>query len=137
MPTDAITLFKQAAAQLQQEEAYLYYAHARQQNDEDEALQQCIGQFNLLRQQLTQAAQNGEDEDRQKILDQQLREAYGQVMANPSMQRYNEAKQAMDTVLGYISAIIDAACAGEDPMLVEEPHGCTGQCAGCAGGCHS
>ena len=51
---DAITLFKQAAAQMQKEEAYLYYAHARQQNDEDAALQDAIGEFNLVKMELQQ-----------------------------------------------------------------------------------
>ena len=38
MAKDAITMFKEAAAQLQQEEAYLALEGTRKKNDEDEAL---------------------------------------------------------------------------------------------------
>lgn len=47
MAKDAITMFKEAAAQLQREEAYLALEGTRKKNDEDEALQQLIGDFNL------------------------------------------------------------------------------------------
>ena len=49
MAKDAITMFKEAAAQLQREEAYLALEGTRKKNDEDEALQQLIGDFNLAR----------------------------------------------------------------------------------------
>lgn len=133
---DAITMFKQAAAQLQKEEAYLYYAHARKANDEDTALQDRIGEFNLLRMELSRAMED-ENADKAKTeeLNARLSTMYTELMATESMKNYNEAKTGLDTVLNYINAIIQAACTGEDPMLVEEPHGCTGDCSGC-GGCH-
>ncbi len=49
MAKDAITMFKEAAAQLQRERAYVALESARKKNDEDEALQQLIGDFNLAR----------------------------------------------------------------------------------------
>ena len=134
---DAITLFKQAAAQMQKEEAYLYYIHTRQANDDDQALQDKIGQFNLLRMELQQAtADKNADEEKTALLNQQLSDLYSEIMDTEGMKNYNEAKEGMDTVIGYINAIIQAACNGEDPMLVEEPHGCTGNCSNC-GGCHN
>ena len=47
MAKDAITLFKEAAAQMQREETYLALMGAMQKNDEDETLQQLIGDFHL------------------------------------------------------------------------------------------
>lgn len=134
---DAITMFKQAAAQLQKEEAYLYYAHARKENDEDTALQDQIGAFNLLRMELSQAmADENADEAKTQQLNQKLSDMYTKIMESDSMLKYNEAKTGLDTVLNYVNAIIQAACNGEDPALVEEPHGCTGSCSSC-GGCHN
>ena len=46
---DVIDLFKKAAAALQTDERYLALAAARKANDEDEALQDMIGEFNLAR----------------------------------------------------------------------------------------
>ena len=46
---DAIDLFKKAAVALQTDERYLALAAARKANDEDEALQELIGEFNLAR----------------------------------------------------------------------------------------
>jgi cell fate (sporulation/competence/biofilm development) regulator YlbF (YheA/YmcA/DUF963 family) len=133
---DAITMFKEAAAQLQKEEAYLYYAHARQQNDEDMGLQDAIGEFNLVKLELQQSmADENADPAKTEELNRKLSEMYTSIMENPCMVNYNEAKSGMDTLLAYINAIITAACNGEDPMLVEEPHGCTGSCSTC-GGCH-
>lgn len=133
---DAITLFKQAAAQMQKEEAYLYFVHAREENDADEALQDKIGQFNLMRMEMQQlAADKNADETKTDLLSQQISDLYDEIMATDAMKNYNEAKQGMDTLINYINAIIQAACNGEDPLSVEEPHGCTGSCSTC-GGCH-
>lgn len=49
MAKDAITMFKEAAAQLQKEIEYVALDSARKMNDEDEALQELIGDFNLAR----------------------------------------------------------------------------------------
>ncbi len=133
---DAITMFKQAAAQMQKEEAYLYYLHARQKNDEDTELQDRIGAFNLLRMELQQSmADENADDAKTQQLNRQLSDMYTEIMENGSMKNYNEAKAGMDTLISYINAIIQAACNGEDPMQVEEPHGCTGSCSTC-GSCH-
>ena len=80
-------------------------------------------------------ADENADPAKTEALNHRLSEMYTSIMENPCMVNYNEAKAGMDTVLAYINAIITAACNGEDPMLVEEPHGCTGSCSTC-GGCH-
>ena len=133
---DAITMFKEAAAQLQKEEAYLYYAHARKENDEDVELQDSIGEFNLVRMELQQAtSEQPQDEAKVEALSEKLNGMYDVIMQRPTMANYNEAKAGMDSLLAYINAIIQAACNGDDPLQVEEPSTCTGDCSGCAG-CH-
>ena len=56
-------------------------------------------------------------------------------MNNESMQAYNEAKNEMDSLMQYINAILTTAVNGGDPMTVEEPSSCSGDCSGCSG-CH-
>ena len=107
MAEDAITMFKEAAAQLQREEAYLALEGTRKKNDEDEALQQLIGDFNLARIDLNSELSKSADKDQDKV---------------------NELN---------VNAIINTAVNGGDPLTVEEPQqgGCSGSCASCSG-CH-
>ena len=51
------------------------------------------------------------------------------------MVAYNEAKNEVDQLMQYINAILVTAVNGGDPMTVEEPSSCGGDCAGCSG-CH-
>ena len=67
MAKDAITMFKEAAAQLQREEAYLALEGTRKKNDEDEALQQLIGDFNLARIDLNSELSKSADKDQDKV----------------------------------------------------------------------
>ena len=138
MAKDAITMFKEAAAQLQKEEAFLALAHAMEQNDSDEALQQMIGDFNLARIDLnSELSKSAEEKDGEKVaaLNTKVNELYNQIMANESMAAYNEAKTEMDNLMQYINAILTTAVNGGDPRTVEEPSSCGGDCSGCSG-CH-
>ncbi len=139
MAKDAITMFKEAAAQLQKEEAFLALAHAMEQNDSDEALQQMIGDFNLARIDLnSELSKSAEEKDGEKVaaLNTKVNELYNQIMANESMAAYNEAKTEIEKAISYINAIVNTAVNGGDPMTVEEPAGgCSGSCSSCSG-CH-
>ena len=132
MAKDAITMFKEAAAQLQREEAYLAL-------EEDEALQQLIGDFNLARIDLNSELSKSADKDQDKVneLNVKVNQLYNDIMANESMAAYNEAKAELESVMNYVNAIINTAVNGGDPMTVEEPQqgGCSGSCASCSG-CH-
>lgn len=138
MAKDAITLFKEAAVQLQHEEAYLALSHALKMNDEDEALQQLIGDFNLahidLNSELSKPTAE-KDQDKVARLNDRVSELYNQIMANESMAVYNEAKGEVEQIISHINAIVNTAINGGDPMTVEQPSACTGSCASCAG-CH-
>ena len=94
MAKDAITMFKEAAAQLQREEAYLALEGTRKKNDEDEALQQLIGDFNLARIDLNSELSKSADKDQDKVneLNVKVNQLYNDIMANESMAAYNEAK---------------------------------------------
>lgn len=138
MVKDAIAMFKEAAAQMQREEAYQALMGTLKRNDEDEALQSLIGDFNLARIDLNAELSKSEDKDQEKIaaLNTKVGQLYNDIMANESMIAYNEAKAEVEQMVEYINAIINTAVNGGDPMMVEQPQaGCSGSCSSCAG-CH-
>ena len=139
MAKSAIDLFKEAAAQLQREEEYLALMGTLQKNDEDEALQTLIGDFNLARIDLnSELSKSSEEKNQERVasLNTKVTELYNAIMENESMKAYNEAKQEMESVINWVNAIINTAVNGGDPMTVEEPQaGCSGSCASCSG-CH-
>ena len=133
---DASDLFKKAAVALQTDERYLALAAARKANDEDEALQEMIGEFNLARMDLNNEISKDERSDeRVAALNAKVNDLYGKIMASEGMVAYNAAKAEAEALISHIDAIINTAMNGGDPMLVEAPEaGCTGSCASC-GGC--
>ncbi|HIW54512.1 MAG TPA: YlbF family regulator [Candidatus Ruthenibacterium merdigallinarum] len=139
MAKSAIDLFKEAAAQLQREEEYLALMGTLKKNDEDEALQTLIGDFNLARIDLnSELSKSSEEKNQERVasLNTKVTELYNAIMENESMKAYNEAKQEMESVINWVNAIINTAVNGGDPMTVEEPQaGCSGSCASCSG-CH-
>ena len=133
---DAIDLFKKAAVALQTDERYLALAAARKANDENETLQDLIGEFNLARMDLSnEIAKDERDDERVASLNDKVNDLYTRIMSSEGMVAYNEAKAQAEAMISHIDAIINTAMNGGDPMLVEAPEaGCTGSCASC-GGC--
>lgn len=135
---DAIAMFKEAAVALQKDPRYQKLAAARQQNDDDEELQNMIGEFNLVRLDLNNEMEKDDrDDGRIAELDTKINHLYNGIMTSPSMLAYNEAKQEIKGLVSHINAIVAAAVDGDDPMLVTEPvEGCGPDgCASCSG-CH-
>ena len=126
---------RQLGAAIQEDETYIQYQMARQANDEDQALQDKIGEFNLLRMSLVNE-QGKDDADKGKIeqLNEQIQQVYADIMQNPNMVAYNAAKDEMDRLLARVNSILGLCVNGEDPATCE-PSDCTGSCASC-GGCH-
>lgn len=123
-------------AALQQEESYKKLDKLAKEADNDTALQNKLGEFNMLRQQLSvEMAKPDKDADAMTSLDSSIRELYDEIMAMPSMTAYNQAKDELDKLLASINYIITCAANGQDPMTCpENPPHCSGSCASC-GGC--
>ena len=134
---DCIELFKTAAAAMQTDPRLLALTTAQKACDEDQVLQELIGQFNLLRIDLNEEIGKSE-RDNQKIaeLNEKVGKVYQEIMETSGMVAYNEAKTAVEGMINHINAIVNTAVEGGDPMLVEEPSAsCTGSCSSCSG-CH-
>ena len=122
---------------IQEDERFIRFAKAKLQNDNDEALQKGIGDFNLTRMELDRVM-NDENRDEQQVreLNEKLREIYSQVMSSAAMAEYNAAKAELDMMLNDINSIIMQCVEGAEPETCSpEQHSCTGSCDSC-GGCH-
>ena len=122
--------------EIQKDERFIRFIKAKLANDNDETLQNQIGEFNTVRMNLDREM-NAETQDENKIkeLNEKLREIYTSVMSSKTMLEYNTAKAEVDAMLNDINSIIMQCVEGEDPMTAEPHTACTGSCSTC-GGCH-
>ena len=122
---------------IQADETFKAYIAAKMDADNDEALQNAIGEFNLVKMQISEETQK-EDKDEAKLqeLNVKLRKCYADIIANEKMQKYNNANQLYSGLINKVYAILELCCNGEDPETCEpEEHSCSGSCSTC-GGCH-
>ncbi len=134
-----IEIARQLGKAIQEDERYVDYTLASKRNDEDEELQNLIGEFNLVRQNL--AMEQGKPEGEQNAekiaeLNAKMHAAYNAVMTNENMADFTMAKAGMDKMMSEINTILSASLQGEDPMTcpTEVMHSCSGSCSTC-GGC--
>ena len=132
---DIIALARELGKEIQKDERYLALQVARQNSDEDQELQNLIGEFNLKRMAINnEASKPDRSEEKMKTLNEELRHCYAQVMMNPSMTAYNQAKEGLDALMQRVNAIISLSAEGEDPETADyDPQSCGGNCASCCG----
>ena len=121
---------------IQEDDRYAVYCKAKEANDKDEKLQQMINEFQNKRMELNvEMSKDDRSAERLTALDNDIKNLYGEIMANENMAAYNEAKNAMDDMLNRINMVITYSANGEDPMTCPtEQQGCSGSCSTC-GGC--
>ncbi|MCH5192723.1 MAG: YlbF family regulator [Oscillospiraceae bacterium] len=132
---DVIDKARELGKMIQEDKRYAEYYKAKEANDNDESLQQLIGDFNTKRMDLNvEMSKDDKNGDRLKALDEEIKELYGRIMSNENMVAYNEAKNAMDDLLNRINMVITYSANGEDPMTCPtEQQGCGGSCSSCSG----
>lgn len=118
---------------MMEDDRFLAYRLAAQANDEDGVLQKLIGDFNLARMNLNNAADGNKDTDRFQA---EMKLLYGQIMANETMQKYSEAQAVMNTLIRQVNAIISGTIDGQIPEEIDLNASCGGDCEGCGGSCH-
>ena len=123
---DIMKLTRELGRALQQDQTYINMSVAEQQCNEDEALQNAIGEFNLKRMAINNEQYNKE-----------LREIYGRVMQNEHMAAYQAAKNEFDALMQRVTGVLSMCAEGQDPDGCDpDACGCAGSCATCGGGCH-
>ena len=110
---------------------------ARQASDEDQALQEAIGEFNLKRMAISnEARRTTRNEETLQRLNAEFRAVYQKIMENEHMLRYNDAKNEFDALLQRMTGILSLCADGEDPETCDyDAASCGGNCSSCAG-CH-
>lgn len=133
---DVIKCVRELGKAIQQDERFIRYAKARLENDNDEDLQEAIGNFNIIRMELDREV-NSEEKDDEKVkeLNEKLRVIYSAIMSSGSMVEYNTAKAELDQLMNEVNTVISKALDGEDPETCDTQAACTGSCSTC-GGCH-
>ena len=137
--SDIIKLARNLGSEIQKQEVYIDMLKNQIKNDEDEALQELIGEFNLKRMALnSQMSKEESEREKEKIdvLDKEVRDLYQKIMSNNNMINYNKSRRALTSLMTDINKILSAAVTGQDPQTVSlEDTGCSGSCGSC-GGCH-
>lgn len=126
---------------VQADARYIEYVKAKELNDADNALQDLIGEFNLIRQNLSMESSKPEgdiDNERVKKLNADMRAVYEKIMTNENMAVFTMAKQGMDKLMSEINTILTYSVEGEDPATCpsEPPQAaCSGDCGSCGSSC--
>lgn len=135
---DIIEMTRQLGHAIQEDERYVAYNAARLASDNDDKLQQLIGEFNLKRLAISnEAGTNTPDNEKMQALNTELRAVYAEIMSNEHMKAYDNAKSALDELLQRVNAIISQSAEGENPDTADfdASASCGGNCSSC-GGCH-
>ena len=134
---DIIEMTRELGRALQNDERYIAMVTARQASDEDQALQEAIGEFNLKRMAISNEAQKDDrNEETLQRLNAEFRAVYQKIMENERMLRYNDAKNEFDALLQRMTGILSLCADGEDPETCDyDAASCGGNCSSCAG-CH-
>lgn len=133
---DVIELTRELGKAIQADERFIRYNKARLANDNDTDLQNSIGQFNIKRMELEKAVgDENKDQEKVKVLNEELRKLYGDIMSSAAMVEYNTSKALLDQMMNEVNTILTKTLDGEDPATCDTDAGCTGSCSTC-GGCH-
>lgn len=134
-------LARQLGAAIQQDKVYLDYKKAMEENEKDDALNELMSKIRLLQMNYQhEANQENPDEAKLNTFNQEFQGIYAQIMANDHMKAYEEARQAVDDMMNYLTGILAMCVNGEDPETCDprahaHDHDCGGECSSCSG-CH-
>ncbi len=134
---DAIELTRELGKAIQEDPRFIEMRLAHQASDEDQELQDAIGEFNLKRMAISnEAAKPDRNDETMQRLNQEFREVYAKIMANEHMRRYDAAKTEFDAFFQRITGILNLCAEGDDPETCDyDAASCGGDCSSCAG-CH-
>lgn len=134
---DIIQATRELGKTIQKDQRFIAFAKAKLAMENDEALQDKIGQFNIARMNLERLLEADEKENSEiSEANDRLRKIYDDIMSEPVMMTYNETKSQTDKIFADVTGIIRMCFEGADPDTCELPEaGCTGSCSTCSG-CH-
>lgn len=132
---DIIELTRQLGAEIQKQEEYKAFHAAKEANEKDDELNALIDKIQLIHMSYQhEAAKDDANEEKLAAYDKEFSEVYKQVMANPRMKSFENAKAGLDSLMKKITGILTLCAQGEDPATCEYQSSCGGDCSSC-GGC--
>ncbi len=134
---DLIKMARELGAAIQQDERYLRFMETHATNEQDDALNELIGKIQLVHMSYQhEASKDDANEDKLKAYDEEFNGLYSEVMSNPNMRAYENARGEIDELMKTITGILTLCVRGEDPMTCDpsEQPSCGGECGSC-GGC--
>ncbi len=134
-----IELTRQLGAAIQKDERYLAFAKAKEANEKDEALNALMGEIQMIQMNYQmEASKETPDSAKMQEFEAEFNAKYEAFMANENMQKYDEARAEVDSMMNYIMQILGLCVNGADPATCEpeqHDHSCDGACSSCSG-CH-
>ena len=135
-----IELARQLGAEIQKDERYLAFAAAKEANEKDEALNALMGEIQMIQMNYQmEASKETPDSAKMQEFEAEFNAKYEAFMANENMQKYDEARAEVDSMMNYIMQILGLCVNGADPATCEpeqqHDHSCDGSCSSCSG-CH-
>jgi cell fate (sporulation/competence/biofilm development) regulator YlbF (YheA/YmcA/DUF963 family) len=134
-----IELTRQLGAAIQKDERYLAFAAAKEANEKDEALNALMGEIQMIQMNYQmEASKETPDSAKMQEFEAEFNATYEAFMANENMQKYDEARAEVDSMMNYIMQILGLCVNGADPATCEpeqHDHSCDGSCSSCSG-CH-
>ena len=137
---NVIELTRQLGAAIQKDERYLAFAAAKEANEKDEALNALMGEIQMIQMNYQmEASKETPDSAKMQEFEAEFNAKYEAFMANDNMQKYDEARAQVDSMMNYIMQILGLCVNGADPATCEpeqqHEHSCDGSCSSCSG-CH-
>lgn len=135
---DVIKLTRELGAAIQQDERYLNFAKARQENENDAELNELMSQIQMVQMNYQmEASKENPDADKMKEYEEKFNDVYTKFMDSDKMKVYEAARAEIDNLMNYVMQILGLCVNGADPATCEpeQEHNCGGSCSSCSG-CH-
>ena len=134
---DIQQLTRSLGAALQLSPQYVRFVAAQEANEADEALSAQLQELELVRMQYRREAAKKDDADTtlMESYNAQFEALYDAVMGNGNMREHRAAADGLNTLLQWVTGVLQGCAQGEDPAVFEPAQaGCGGKESGC-GGC--
>lgn len=123
-----IDLARQLGHAIQEEESYKAVTAAGDAIDADVELTALIAKFSEKRDSISET----DDTAKLEAIDKELEGLYNDIMSNPKMAAFEEAKHEFGHLMDRILAIVTKSADGENPDTAEpDEHNCHGDCCSC------
>ena len=102
-----IELTRQLGAAIQKDERYLNFAKAREENENDAELNELMAQIQMVQMNYQmEASKETPDSAKMQEFEAEFNAKYEAFMANENMQKYDEARAQVDSMMNYIMQIL-------------------------------